>query len=1817
MDTNMRFLLALLLAFPLLGQTVATFTGPDGTSRAYTLKGHPRVWFDGPGGTISTRLADPDGSGPLRNANYDRLPAQGMISRASTTRNNCLVGGVIKNCSGVETMASDAAFLWYMCNQCTVPWSGSTTWLDYSKDLYLNFYAYGIKRWFGSSKFGDALATDAGDDPSGITDYGGVKGAFAAAGYSVIRNQLTSGERTTIANYFINGLLPEDFCALPSVRAGVRVSQDTKGVLTILDGASWPSGTDVGDWIDVKAYKDSSGNVLTTNAATNGYWSMSSVVQAKTATTITIKNGSGASYMPNFQEGFIFTYPAFQANTCGFMHVFLTHSDTPRYVEPPSSQNTRALAADVPADAWDVTDTDGVTRVITISDTSAWNIDGFSTPSPSAPWKAVLGGGGWEAEMVHIEGVSGGNVTIRRGLYHHPNRVHLRCGPWDPACSSPRGITVFSKVSSGTRNYNTGLNNREITRSQSVLALALAFADDDARALEMLERSADYFGTDSQKWAERFFSLTNYSIGSYQWDRGVYYNRMAFFLKNSIASPSVDYYDTGENASGQYYAYAYWHLPWDADEVPGFGLDGNYYSCYWDLNMNRDCGQLAFMAQLTHPGSDAAKYAWSFLTGVNTYTLSSTASVWGSTDYYEKGMITWLGMLAGYPNDIQSAADRTALTTSYTDTHGDSQSPGGSGFKFLVSRTDWTSSSTYVIDVAHDAFSDKLTGEGTMVGYGVGKNGWHIYSPGFRQRYNNNFHSSLIDFGNETKAPYYVACTPTAASVATDGLCDHHNYPSYSTAKPSFVWKASELSGMHKGGYGNLNLHGLNRHWRQITHLKAAGTALQDYVIVMDDVDKTVSERWRSRTMYMQNGETVTSASGDRTYTEGNTLLASDFSYVDSRTGTQEGGVTKMLTRWVPSGGATVAGVNNMPVKITASSSSSKTLTVCADASVSYPCRIKIGSDEYSFTAAIGTLTWNPADDSDLREIVMSFKPSTGVVNVRYDAGIPTTPTCGGSVVCVGEIAGGNGAAWTEALTTQGEYLLYRHKWSFSGDAYDDCLRDQTKRTGTPNFHVGNCNQSYNPNTTGFAAGKYDNATPVNVEMTPGTGGRLWMVHKVSSNTGITLAAPSIITVTGTGTNHEGVQVNDGSGESFVAVMPIANARAPGATFTTTYTGNGRVLVCGLQESSTYKIQRASVDVATGLVTSAEEHCIIGADLASGAMEVIRTSGETGTLAANLAAVSASCVQGGSNPSNQSLNISGSGVTLGSWSAAVLSSAPWFGFTPTSGSGNATITLSFNCTGLSANNYSTTLRLTAAQGDISNSPMDLTVSLTVSAPGGINLTLSSASLTFATTEGAGNPANQTTNLAASGGTLDNFTVNEVSGSGCAALTVSPGSGSANATLTFSVNNTGLVSASSPYVCNGTITSTTSGVLNSPLAWTATINVAASAAATLSLGGPLSYTATVGGANPANQTLNFSASSAIDNWSSSITYSQGSGWLSLSPSSGTNYANITASVDVSGLTVDGQYCATVSIASTDPDVTNSPQTASVCVTMAAAALPPNIEVPEPAGLVATLGQASAITFSVESGTGTAPFVWAVENTSPTPPGMSLSSAFGTTTSLSGTPTTIGDYLVTMTLADDDGLTDEVEVLIKIRPLANAADIEVNVLPFEGGAIFHIRKSGLNASQSCRAVVRDGEGIKIADSIVPPGPAVRTVVFTQLVSTSPYTYEVSCPTGTIASPSIIGARGIFTVDAVSGATASYGLSLTPPAGRSIVGVDVYMGANEAEVASGGVTPTRLTCANPDPCEGSISKAKGFYFYRHVWRDGSDNNKGDSGVKKVRVR
>ncbi|MCX6835090.1 MAG: fibronectin type III domain-containing protein, partial [candidate division Zixibacteria bacterium] len=85
--------------------------------------------------------------------------------------------------------------------------------------------------------------------------------------------------------------------------------------------------------------------------------------------------------------------------------------------------------------------------------------------------------------------------------------------------------------------------------------------------------------------------------------------------------------------------------------------------------------------------------------------------------------------------------------------------------------------------------------------------------------------------------------------------------------------------------------------------------------------------------------------------------------------------------------------------------------------------------------------------------------------------------------------------------------------------------------------------------------------------------------------------------------------------------------------------------------------------------------------------------------------------EGAANPADQSVLISNTGIGTLDWS--VSSGAAWLNVSPTIGSGNASISVSADITGLAASSYSTNLTISATGAD--NSPLQLPVSLSVTA----------------------------------------------------------------------------------------------------------------------------------------------------------------------------------------------------------------------------------------------------------------------------------------------------------------------------------------------------------------------------------------------------------------------------------------------------------------------------------------------------------------------
>ena len=212
--------------------------------------------------------------------------------------------------------------------------------------------------------------------------------------------------------------------------------------------------------------------------------------------------------------------------------------------------------------------------------------------------------------------------------------------------------------------------------------------------------------------------------------------------------------------------------------------------------------------------------------------------------------------------------------------------------------------------------------------------------------------------------------------------------------------------------------------------------------------------------------------------------------------------------------------------------------------------------------------------------------------------------------------------------------------------------------------------------------------------------------------------------------------------------------------------------------------------------------------------------------------------QGGGDPTAQTLTISNTGGGTLSWS--VSHDATWLLHTPGTGTGTGTVTISVTTGTLTAGTYSGLVTLWPTGATAVTVP----VTFTVKAASTINL--SPASLSYAATQGAANPANQNIALTNSGGTL-NWTVRD----DASWLAVSPASGSSSSTLTTSVNTAGLTAAT----YNGTLTVSAAGASSKTVAVTLTVSATATSSATLTwasviasdLAGYKVYQATASGA----------------------------------------------------------------------------------------------------------------------------------------------------------------------------------------------------------------------------------------------------------------------------------------------------------------------------------------------------------------------------------
>jgi hypothetical protein len=384
-------------------------------------------------------------------------------------------------------------------------------------------------------------------------------------------------------------------------------------------------------------------------------------------------------------------------------------------------------------------------------------------------------------------------------------------------------------------------------------------------------------------------------------------------------------------------------------------------------------------------------------------------------------------------------------------------------------------------------------------------------------------------------------------------------------------------------------------------------------------------------------------------------------------------------------------------------------------------------------------------------------------------------------------------------------------------------------------------------------------------------------------------------------------------------------------------------------------------------------------------------------------------VQGGSNPSAQTLSISNTGTGTLNWS--VSESAAWLTPSVLSGAGAGSVSLAINTSGMSAGTY--TAPLTIAASDATNTPQTVMVTLTVTAALVPTIGLTPSSLTFSATQGGANPSAQTVNI----GNTGTGTLSWNASSAVAWLSVSPASGTGPGSLAVTANVTGL--SAGTYTTSITVAGT--GATNTPQLIPVSFTVSA-AASTLTVGSSsLSFTATQGGANPAAQSLSITSNVS---WSVTETVS----WLAVSPASGSNNGTLTVTVDQATAAV-GTNTGTIT-------VTGGGLTRTVSVTFSLAAAPATLSVsPTSLTFTATQGAANPVNqpLSVTSNTS-----WSVSENSSwlTVSPTSGSNNGSITVSVNTSTATVGVNNATITLTGG-GTTRTVGVTLNLNAASTSS------------------------------------------------------------------------------------------------------------------------------------------------------------------------------------
>ena len=469
----------------------------------------------------------------------------------------------------------------------------------------------------------------------------------------------------------------------------------------------------------------------------------------------------------------------------------------------------------------------------------------------------------------------------------------------------------------------------------------------------------------------------------------------------------------------------------------------------------------------------------------------------------------------------------------------------------------------------------------------------------------------------------------------------------------------------------------------------------------------------------------------------------------------------------------------------------------------------------------------------------------------------------------------------------------------------------------------------------GLQAGTYTGG----ISVATSTGTQSIAVNLTVAAGAVVMASPGSYNISwspgsGTSVNNLSIFASDGSAVPVSVASSASWVTVAGVTSTST-PASAQVTInpAGLANG----LNTATITVtATGAANSTVKIPVVA--LVSGS-----SGGGTGNLTLSASSLTFNAVVNGAQPASQTLGVS-TATTGTSFTASVPSSGcGWLSISP-SGSlvTNQNITVSVNQAGYSINSYSCNITLTSG-GVTQTVPVSMVVSTSGGGGGGSgNVSASPASLSFTYVQGGDIPTLKGIVVSsASGSSSVGITTSITSGSTW--LSVTPTSASTQVTLSVSVSPTAL--AAGTYNGNVRITPNGGTAVDIPVTLTVQSLTVTATPATLTFNyragdpAPAAQTVSVGGGTG----LTFSASAAS------------SGWLKVTPTTGTTPADLSVTVDPASLTTAGAVNGTITVTGTG----TATGTATINVTV-------NVTAPLPTVTGVTNGASFATASTISAG-----------------------------------------------------------------------------------------------------------------------------------------------------------------------------------------------------------------------------------------------------------